>query len=104
MAGAGAATGNDEDDDDDRGKCATFVFRATALHSGGDHLTFLLGTWRRAEPGPVSGALHDAHQAFEALAGRPPHGMRPSTPVGQHLVSLAGSLDDYSSGKLMPGC
>src|SRR5690606_21840366 len=45
-----------------------------------------------------------ADALLAAFDGKLPYGVAPSTSVGQQMVSIAATLDDYNNERLTPDC
>jgi hypothetical protein len=63
-----------------------------------------LSIFNGSDPGPVSSTLTQADQLLGSLSGSLPFGVAASSTLGQAMVSLANTLDQYNSGKLTPKC
>jgi hypothetical protein len=57
-----------------------------------------------SDPGPVAATIAQADASLAAFAGRLPFRVRPRTPEGQAMLSLAAALAAYNNGELTPAC
>jgi hypothetical protein len=57
-----------------------------------------------SDPAPVSATIADADSLLSGFAGRLPYHVRPSSPIGQAMISDAEMLDSYNNGQLTPDC
>src|SRR6478672_7241522 len=57
-----------------------------------------------SDPTPVSGTLTHADSLLSMFSGKLPYHVKPSSAIGQMMVSDANTLDNYNNGRLTPGC
>ncbi|MCZ7542533.1 MAG: hypothetical protein M5R40_02865 [Anaerolineae bacterium] len=57
-----------------------------------------------SDPTPVADLIAQADALLAAFDGKLPYGVAPSTSVGQQMVSIAATLDDYNNERLTPDC
>ena len=57
-----------------------------------------------SDPTPVSSTITHADSLLSMFSGKLPYHVKPSSPIGQMMVSDANTLDNYNNGLLTPGC
>ena len=57
-----------------------------------------------SDPTPVSSTLTHADSLLSMFSGKLPYHVKPSSAIGQMMVSDANTLDNYNNGLLTPGC
>jgi hypothetical protein len=57
-----------------------------------------------SSPGPISTTIATADHLLSGFTGKLPYHVRPSSSIGQAMVSDATVLDSYNSGELTPDC
>jgi hypothetical protein len=57
-----------------------------------------------SDPTPVSNTIIHADSLLSMFSGKLPYNVKPSSVIGQMMVSDAHTLDNYNNGLLTPGC
>lgn len=57
-----------------------------------------------SDPTPVSSTITHADGLLSGFGGKLPYNVKPSSAIGQMMVSDANTLDNYNNGLLTPGC
>ena len=57
-----------------------------------------------SNPGPISGTISAADALLSTIGGKLPYRVAPSSTLGQQMVNLAGTLDQYNNGHFTPNC
>ena len=55
-------------------------------------------------PGPISGTISAADARLSTFGGKLPYHVAPSSTVGQEMVNLGRTLDQYNNGQYTPSC
>ena len=57
-----------------------------------------------SDPTPISSTIIHADSLLSMFSGKLPYHVKPSSAIGQMMVSDANTLDNYNNGLLTPGC
>ena len=57
-----------------------------------------------SDPTPVSSTITHADSLLSMFSGKLPYHVKPSSAIGQMMVSDGNTLDNYNNGNLTPGC
>ena len=57
-----------------------------------------------SDPTPISSTITHADSLLSMFSGKLPYNVKPSSAIGQMMVSDANTLDNYNNGLLTPGC
>jgi hypothetical protein len=57
-----------------------------------------------SDPTPISSTITHADSLLSMFSGKLPYHVKPSSAIGQMMVSDANTLDNYNNGLLTPGC
>ena len=57
-----------------------------------------------SDPTPVASTITHADSLLSMFSGKLPYNVKPSSSIGQMMVSDANVLGNYNNGLLTPGC
>ena len=57
-----------------------------------------------SDPTPISSTITHADSLLSMFSGKLPYHVKPSSAIGQMMVSDGNTLDNYNNGNLTPGC
>jgi len=57
-----------------------------------------------SDPGPISGTISAADAVLSTFGGKLPYHVAPESTVGQQMVNLGQTLDQYNNGHFTPNC
>ena len=57
-----------------------------------------------SDPGPISGTISAADARLSTFGGKLPYHVAPTSTIGQEMVNLGLTLDQYNNGQFTPNC
>ena len=57
-----------------------------------------------SDPTPIASTIIHADSLLSMFSGKLPYKVKPSSSIGQMMVSDGSTFDNYNNGRLTPGC